>query len=155
MIGLQQMNPSGARTFFGTLTDGEDVHAALCAIARAKDIGAGRVDLLGGLTHATLTAYDFTTRTRHAPLVLQGAIEIAHAHGTLSLLNAAPMLHLHAVLAVRDSDPAQGSRVYAGHVAAASAFAVEFILTAYDDPPVSRAEHPGTGLSMWQLPGFE
>lgn len=150
MITLQHVNPHGTRVYMGTLTDGADLHGALTTVAHRLDVGAATVDLLGGLTAATLTAYDFARRVRGAPRTLTGALEIVSGHGTISRLDGAPHVHVHVVLA-----PADGAPLVGGHLAAATVFAVEFTLTCYDGAPVARRPHPGTGLQLWALPPLE
>lgn len=148
---LRQVNTQGTRTFMGTLTDGAVVHEALAACARLHNIQAASFDLLGGLHSLELTAYDFTTQARLAPLTFTGALEIVAGHGTISLLDDAPHVHLHLVAAWRDAAAATGITLVGGHAARAVAFAVEFTLHAYDGPGVQRAPHPGTGLQLWHL----
>jgi predicted DNA-binding protein with PD1-like motif len=150
MITLQHVNPGGTRVYMGTLTNGVALHAALAELAHTLAIEAATVDLLGGLTAATLTAYDFTRHVRAAPRELTGALEIVSGHGTISRLDDAPHVHLHAVLAPADAAPLVG-----GHLAAATVFAVEFTLTCYDGAPVVRRLHPDTGLQLWSLPPWQ
>jgi predicted DNA-binding protein with PD1-like motif len=56
------------------------------------------------------------------------------------------------VVSFRDETAPHGIAVIGGHVARATAFALEFTLTAYDGPPVHRALDVGTGLQLWKLP---
>lgn len=153
MIRAQQVNPAGSRVFFGTLTGGEAVHEALAAFARAQRIQAATVELLGGLTEAAFTEYDFVARERKPALTFARAMEIVNGHGTISLLDGAPHVHLHLVLSFRDAAAPHGIAVIGGHCARATAFAVEFVLTAYDGAPVARAYDEGTGLQLW-APGL-
>ncbi|NJN55347.1 MAG: DNA-binding protein [Anaerolineae bacterium] len=83
---------------------------------------------------------------------LATAVRIIAGHGTISLLNGRPHLHLHCTLSFRDETAPHGIAVIGGHVARALAFAVEFTLTAYVGTAVHRAPHPQTGLQLWQLP---
>lgn len=154
-LTLQHVNPSGVRVFCGTLTDGAEVHSSLAAVARQLKVTAGTLELLGGLTEAGFTEYDFVTHTRQPPLTFRRALEIVSGHGTLSWLEAEPFVHLHLVCAFRDETQPHGLALVGGHCARALAFAVEFTLTAYDGPPVQRAWHAGTGLKLWDLPALE
>jgi predicted DNA-binding protein with PD1-like motif len=149
MITLAQANTAQTRAYVGTLTGGVGLHDALAQVAQTHAIQSGAVFLLGGLTRAEFTAYDFVTQTRHAPQVLEGALEIVGGHGTLSLLEGAPHVHLHLLVSQRTPT---GSHVTGGHCALALAWAVEFTLLAFDGVPVTRGAHPQTGLYLWQLP---
>jgi predicted DNA-binding protein with PD1-like motif len=148
---LQHVNPAGTRAFMGTLTDNADVHVSLCEVARALKIQAGTFELLGGLSAAEFTEYDFVSRQRKPPLKFERALEIVSGHGTLSELDGEPFVHLHLVCSFRDEAAPHGIAVVGGHAARATAFAVEFTLTAFDGAPVQRALHAGTGLKLWSL----
>jgi predicted DNA-binding protein with PD1-like motif len=148
---LCHVNPHGTRTYMGTLTDGAPLHETLAACALRQGIQAATFDLLGGLHTLELTAYDFTTQARLVPLTFSGALEIVAGHGTISLLDNAPHVHLHVVVAYRDAAAPTGITLVGGHAAHATAFAVEFTLHAYDGPGVRRAPHAGTGLQLWHL----
>jgi len=139
----------------GTITDGADLHASLSETAQAYAIQTATFELLGGLHRVEFSAYDFTTQTRLAPLVFERALEIVAGHGTLSLLDGEPHVHLHLTVAFRDADQPHGIAVVGGHAAHASAYAVEFTLTAYDGAPVQRGHHTGTGLKLWDLPRLD
>lgn len=151
-ITLAHVNPAGTRVYMGTLTAGADVHAALAGLAHQLNVRAGTVELLGGLSEAAFSEYDFIRQTRGPELVFQRALEIVAGHGTFSLLDGAPFVHLHLVCAFREADTPVGIRVIGGHLTRARAFAVEFTLLAFDGAPVQRALHSGTGLKLWHLP---
>ena len=82
-------------------------------------------------------------------MVFTRPLEIIAGHGTISLLDGSPHIHLHLTLAYRDERSPTGIQVIGGHAAKAIAFAVEFTLTAYDGAPLHRAKHGGTGLMLW------
>lgn len=151
MMTLQHVNPNGSRAFMGTLTEGADVHAALAQVARAQNITAGTFELLGGLVEAEFTEYDFVKQERKPALKFVRALEIVAGHGTVSLLDNEPFVHLHLVCSFRDESAPNGMALIGGHAARAVAFAVEFTLMAYDGAPVHRALHAGTGLKLWNL----
>lgn len=153
MIAIQHVNPAGSRVYFGILTDGQPIHAALAQIAAEHWIQAATVELLGGLSAAEFTDYDFATQTRREALVFERATEVVNGHATISILDGKPHVHLHLVLSFRDPEAPNGIAVIGGHCASAKAFAVEFVLTAYDGAPVRRAAHAGTGLQLWDLGG--
>lgn len=149
-ITVQAVGTAGVQAYMGTLTAGENLHEAFVRLADHYQIGAGLVMMLGGLTLAQFTAYDFTTQTRHAPQTWEGALEIVGGHGTLSRLDNQPHFHLHLVVAQRDH--AGATQLIGGHCAQAHAFAVEFTLLAFAGQPVVRAPHAETGLSLWHFP---
>ncbi len=153
-ITAQHVNREGTRVFMGAITGGEDIHQAIESLAAHHHITAAAVEMLGGLSRVEFTAYDFERQQRLPPLVFERALEIVAGQGTISLLEGAPRLHLHLVAAFRDPSAAHGITTVGGHVAGASAFAVEFILTAYDGVAVHRSHDPATGLKLWHLPPF-
>lgn len=148
-IHIQQVNPQGMRAYMGTLTDGIELHTAFTNIARSLDIACATFALLGGLTSVTFSAYDFLQQKRRDPITLQGALEIVGGHGTISLHEGQPHVHLHLALSYYDGDSPQ---VIAGHVSNGVVFAVEFTLLTYDGAPIHRHLHLGTGLQLWHLP---
>ncbi len=150
-LTLAPVATQGQRVFMGVLTDGEDLHQALARVAETHDIGAATVALLGGLTEVELSAYEFATRQRLSPLVYRGSLEIVAGQGTISRLEGQPHVHLHLVVAYRDTTA--GPVLIGGHAARALAFAVEFTLTAYDGVVAVRRPHAGTGLALWAWPG--
>ncbi len=106
---------------------------------------------MGGLTEVEFAEYDFVNKVRKPPLVWQRPLEIVNGHGTISLLDNLPRVHMQLVLSFRDSVAPNGIAVIAGHSNRAVCFAVEFVLNAYDGVPVTRAAHAGTGLTLWNL----
>jgi predicted DNA-binding protein with PD1-like motif len=149
---MRQVNPGGTRVYMGTLTGGVDLHASLENIMHTLQGASATFDLLGGLTEAEFTAYDFTTQTRHAPLRVTGAFEIVAGHGTIAWLDESPHVHTHLLLTARDESAPNSVRVIGGHCARATVYAVEFTLTVYDGERVTRQADPSTGLKLWHLP---
>lgn len=134
----------------GTCTGGVDVHDALAETAVSHHITTATFELLGGLHQATFTAYDFERQERLEPIVLKRPLEIVSGHGTISLLDGEPHVHMHLSVSFRDEAYPQGMGMVGGHVAQASAFAVEFTLTAYDGEAMHRKTDKQTGLKLWQ-----
>ena len=149
---IKQVNPSGSRVFMGTLTDNADIHTSLIEVAEKHGIQTATFELLGGLREVEFRAFDFDSQQRKAPLYFKRALEIVAGHGTISLLDGKPHVHLHLAVAYQDSESPNGIVVLAGHVAKAIAFAIEFTLTAYDGNPAHRTKHEDTGLMLWDLP---
>ena len=145
----KQVNPAGLRVFMGTMTGGVDVHMALAETAVSNHIAVATFELLGGLHEIELTAYDFEQQKRLEPIVLKRPLEIVSGHGTISLLDDQPHIHMHLSVSFRDDAYPHGIGMVGGHIAKAVAFAVEFTLTAYDGEPMHRAMDEKTGLMLW------
>ena len=154
-ISLAHVNTKATRVFMGTITDEEHIHDALAKIAKKENIQAATFELLGGITSVELSEYNFQTRERNPSLFFFRPLEIIAGHGTISLLDGEPYVHLHLTLSYQDEEANDaGVVVIGGHASSAKAFAVEFTLTAYDGVPVQRAMHEGTSLKLWDFPAF-
>ena len=149
---IKQVNPARTRVFTGTITDDADVHTSLLEVAEKHGIQTATFELLGGLREVEFRAFDFDSQQRKAPLHFKRALEIVAGHGTIAILDGKPHIHLHLAVAYQDSEAPNGIIVLAGHCAKATAFAIEFTLTAYEGNPVHRTKHEGTGLMLWDLP---
>ena len=149
---IKQVSPLGTRVFMGTITDDSDIHTSLIEVAEKHNIQTATFELLGGLREVEFRAFDFDSQQRKAPLHFKRALEIVAGHGTISMLDKKPHVHLHLAVAYQDSEYPNGIVVLAGHAAKATAFAIEFTLTAYDGNPVHRSLDKGTGLMLWNLP---
>ena len=149
---IKQVNPARTRVFTGTITDDADVHTSLLEVAEKHGIQTATFELLGGLREVEFRAFDFDSQQRKAPLPIKRALEIVAGHGTIAILDGKPHIHLHLAVAYQDSEAPNGIIVLAGHCAKATAFAIEFTLTAYEGNPVHRTKHEGTGLMLWDLP---
>ena len=146
----KQVNPTGTRVFMGAITGGGVIHQVLAETAVSQHIQTATFNLLGGLHEATFTAYDFEKRERLTPIVLKRPLEIIAGHGTISLFDDKPYIHVHLSVSFRDSSYPHGIGMIGGHVSQATAFAVEYTLTAYDGNPMQRKIHLQTGLKLWQ-----
>jgi predicted DNA-binding protein with PD1-like motif len=149
---IKQVNLLGTRVFMGTITDASYIHTSLIEVAETHEVQTATFELLGGLREIEFRAFDFDSQQRKAPLNFKRALEIVAGHGTISMLDDKPHVHLHLAVAYQDSESPNGIVVLAGHVAKATAFAIEFTLTAYDGNPVHRSLDTGTGLMLWNLP---
>jgi predicted DNA-binding protein with PD1-like motif len=152
MINLQQVNTIATRVYMGTLTEGEELHPAMIRIAKALNVYAATFELLGGLTDIEFSEFNIEQQ-RHVTIGrLQRKTEIVGGHGTISLLNDEPHVHVHLVVSPGSSLRRPATASYSGHVMRAVVYAVEFTLTCYDGAPVRRAMHPATGLMLWDTP---
>ena len=149
---IKQVNPTRTRVYMGTITDDADVHESLLEVAEKYGIQTAIFELLGGVREVEFRAFDFDSLQRKAPLHFKRALEIVAGHGTISMLDGKPHVHIHLVVAYQDPDAPNGIVVLAGHCAKATAFAIEFTLTEYEGNLVHRAKHEGTGLMLWDLP---
>ncbi len=136
----------------GTITEDSDVHIALAEVAEKHNIQTATFELLGGLHEIEFRAFDFDSQQRKAPLHFKRALEIVAGHGTIAMLDNKPHVHLHLAVAYQDPESPNGIIVLAGHCAKATAFAIEFTLTAYDGNSVHRELDKGTGLMLWNFP---
>ena len=150
---IKELDLKRTRVYMGTITDDADVHESLLKIAEKHGIQTATFELLGGLREVEFRAFDFDSQQRKSPLHFKRALEIVAGHGTISMLEDKPHVHLHLAVAYQDPNAPNGIVVLAGHCAKAVAFAIEFTLTEYAVyPPVHRAKHEGTGLMLWDLP---
>ncbi len=146
-ISSRHVNPEGTRVFMGSILN-EDLHTALGRLMTEHGIRAGSVQIIGGITDIEFRAFDFTAKVRRAPIIFSGALEIVSAHGHLSYLDGAPHVHLHATVTA----PHSGVWGAGGHVQRAVAFAVEYIIQAFDGAELVRQFDESTGLWIWDLP---
>jgi uncharacterized protein len=152
MINIQQVNTIGTRVYMGTLTDGEELHPAMTSIAKALNVGAATFQLLGELSDIEFSEFDVRQQRHTAIGRLKRKTEIIGGHGTISLLNGEPYLHVHLIVSTGRAPRYYPIAAFGGHVARAVIFAAEFTLTCYDGVPVHNAIHPSTGLVLWHVP---
>ncbi len=145
----KQVNSKGTRVFMGVITGGVDVHEALIQTAVSHQIKTATFELLGGLHEVTFTAYNFERQERQEPIVLERPLEIVSGHGTISLLEDRPHVHLHLSVSFRDTTYPHGIGLIGGHVANAIAFAVEYTIIAFEGGPMRRTKDEDTGLMLW------
>jgi predicted DNA-binding protein with PD1-like motif len=135
----------------GTLTGGVEIHPALVEIALTHKIQTATFEMLGGLTEVEFRAFDFEGQKRKPPIIFTRPMEIVSGHGTISLLDRQPNVHLHLAVAFGDTDAPHGISVVGGHVTRVFAHAVEITITAYDGAPVHRKMDEETGLMLWNF----
>lgn len=133
------------------LCDGADLHQALTEIAMTHHITAAIVHMLGGLREVALVETDVATGQKKPPLVFRRHLEIIGGSGMISLYNQTPHIHLHLTLAYQDAEHLHGVTVIGGHVAYATAHAVEALIHCYDGLALIRQPDRRTGLPLWSL----
>lgn len=134
------------RCVMGRVEAGEEVVAALRALARFEKIDAGFVRGQGAVLGAELARYDPGARAYVPAAAVDGPAELVSLQGSVSLEGGAPEPWLWAVLA-----PAGGAPV-AGRLVRAVAVHVELAIDVLDDGDLERRPDPATGLPLWRPP---
>ncbi len=135
----------------GRIERGEEVVAALRALARFENIDAGFVRAQGAIEEAELAAYDGARRGYVPAGELAGPAELVSLQGNVSLEGGTPDVRLWAVLAV-DWRAQAPPRLTAGFLVRAQAVYVEFAIDVYDDGDLERLADPSTGVPLWRPP---
>ena len=146
-IRIQQVNTQAKRIYMGTILN-EELHPAFTRLMIELNVRAGSVQFIGGLTDIEFRSYDIVTKTRRAPIMYSGALEVVNSYGHLSYSEGSPHVHLHATITI----PNSGAWVAGGHVQRAMSSTVEFTLRAYDGIDLIRRFDEDTGLSLWEQP---
>lgn len=135
----------GARVVVGRLPRGEDLLAALAAVAHRHGVRMGWLQFFGAVERARLAFYDQAERV-YRELRVDEPCEIAAGVGNVSLLDGQPFVHAHVVLS--DSS----GRCHGGHVLEGTrVYACEFALWCLTGAePLVRGFDPDTHLKLWQ-----
>ena len=134
------------RHFVGRCERGEDVHAALLALAVEHGIQAGWVRALGALESAELREYDQAAQRYRAPVRFDTPLEVLSLTGNVSSRADQPFVHLHVTLS-RETD--NGIQLLGGHLESGRVFALEFLVESFDDVALVRERDPATGLDLF------
>ncbi|MCA9534782.1 MAG: DUF296 domain-containing protein [Myxococcales bacterium] len=134
------------RHFVGRCERGEDLHAALLALAVENGIQAGWVRGLGALEGAELREYDQDSQRYRAPVRFDTALEVLSLTGNISSRGDQPFVHLHVTLS-RETD--NGIQLLGGHLERGRVFALEFHVESFDDVALVRERDPATGLHLF------
>lgn len=126
---------------------GEDLLGYLEDYVAERSIQTAWLSYLGAVQTAALRYYDQEQR-EYCDFHIHQHLEVVSGTGNVSLLDGAPFIHTHAVLA-----DASG-RAFGGHVNhGCEVWALEVrIEELRGDAPVRTFDEP-TGLSLWQSPG--
>lgn len=125
---------------------GEEVVQVLLDFIKEKDIKAGWVLGLGGLSQATLGCYALADKTYHWSDVA-GDLELTNLTGNMAWQDGEPVLHLHATIS-DESLVAKGGHLKAAVVAGT----VEVLIHTWDsDKRFNRAKDKATGLNLLDL----
>jgi len=131
----------GSRVFV-RLEMGDAAHASLTSLMEKEGIRGGFLSALGALRDVELGYYDLQ-RKDYDRRAFEEEVEIASAHGTLSVLDGKPHVHLHAVVSDREC------RAFGGHVFRATAAATVEVLLHVSEEPIERTPDEATGLALW------
>lgn len=126
------------------LDPGEDVLGRLRAHLAEDSVGCAFISATGGVSRVKLGYWDAgTAEYRYRDLEEQ--LEVLVLQGNASLKEAAPHLHLHAVLGRSDFS------TVGGHVAAAVANPTLEIWVRTEDVEITRVKDEGSGLAVLAL----
>jgi len=139
------------RCVMGRVERGEEVVAALRALARFEKIDAGFVRAQGAVEDAQLSAYDAAARGYVASGGLAGPAELVSLQGSVALEGGTPDVRLWAVLAA-GAGAGVRREIAAGLLVRARAVYVEFAIDVYDEGDLERRDDPDTGLALWRPP---
>jgi len=138
------------RCVMGRVERGEEVVAALRALARFEKIDAGFVRAQGAVEDAQLSTYDAAARGYVESGGLAGPAELASLQGSVALEGGMPDVRLWAVLAA--ARPGARPEIAAGLLVRARAVYVEFAIDVYDEGDLERRDDSDTGLALWRPP---
>ncbi len=138
------------RHIVARLSRGDELQAALRALAEEHGIGAAWVSALGAFERVELCEYDQQTQRYRPGRRIETPVEIVNLTGNISDKDGAPFAHVHATVSREVGDRIE---VLAGHVVDATVFACELRLDVYDDLDLSRGHDEATGLSLWRDAG--
>ena len=131
-------------TYVVRMDRGEEILACLTKLAEAEDIRLASVDALGAVDHAVVGAYDVPTRTYHKK-TFDEPMEISNLCGTVTRMDGAVYLHLHATLCGMDLT-AKGGHANELRVAATCEMIVRTL-----PGEVGRRLDPEVGLNIFRF----
>lgn len=127
--------------YLARLETGADWRQEIEDLARAEDIEAGWFNAMGAVQDAEVWFYDQEEK-EYQSVRFDEPLEVAACVGNVADLDGERFAHTHAVL----SRPSGQS--LAGHLNAATVFAGEVYLRAFDEPLV-REHDETTDLDLW------
>ncbi len=128
-------------TIIARLDVGEEVIASLTALFEKENITLGWISAIGAVNEAEVGCFD-TGEKKYYAKKYTGIYEIASLSGTVSVQNAKPYLHVHAVLGEMEGSAIGGHLSYAV-VSATCEIAVRVL-----DGTAGRAFSSETGLNL-------
>jgi hypothetical protein len=135
----RELTPSGE--YLASLEHGADWREELEEFAAREGIESAWFTAMGSVQDAEVWFYD-QAAGEHRSVAFEEPLEVAACVGNVSRLDGEPFAHTHAVLS-------RGSgQSLAGHLNAATVFAGEAYLRAFEDPLV-RERDDVTDLDLW------
>lgn len=128
-------------TIIARLDVGEEVIASLMTLCERESITLSWVSAIGAVGEAEVGCFD-TNEKKYYSKTYTGIYEIASLSGTVSVQNAKPYLHIHAVLGDKE-----GTAI-GGHLSRAMVSATCEIALRVLDGKAGRAFSPETGLNL-------
>jgi predicted DNA-binding protein with PD1-like motif len=120
---------------------GADWREQIESFARDRGIEAAWFQGMGAVEDAEIWYYDQDDR-EYYPVEFDEHLEVSACVGNVSVLDGELFAHTHAVLGRETGE------TLSGHLDAATVFAGELHLRAFEEPLV-REPHEGTGLDLW------
>ncbi|MFB6092948.1 MAG: PPC domain-containing DNA-binding protein [Haloquadratum sp.] len=130
-----------SREFLLRLETGADWRTEIEEFAALEAIDAAWFQAMGAVQDAEVWYYD-QDETEYRSVTFDEPLEVAACVGNVSDLDGERFAHTHAVL----SRPS--GQALAGHLNAATVFAGEVYLRAFDEP-LERTHHEPTQLDLW------
>ena len=125
------------------LPHGSDLHDEITAYAVTRSIRAAAVSCVGMVQRASLRIYDQDGQA-YRDFSFERQLDLIGGAGTISVLDDAPTLDLHATLADPDGN------AFGGHVNhGTTVFAAEVTIQELHGEAPVRAHDDCTGLKMW------
>ncbi|WP_254864371.1 PPC domain-containing DNA-binding protein [Halovivax gelatinilyticus] len=129
--------------YVARLETGADWRQEIEALAGAVEADGAWFTALGAVQDAELWFYDQEDLS-YEPITFDEPLEVASCVGNVSILDGERFAHTHAVLSRPDGE------TVAGHLNAATVFAGEVYLRAFD-ASLERAHDERTDLDLWPL----
>lgn len=134
----------GSYGLIARLAPGEEIHAALKALARAREIPSASLSGLGAVNDVTLALYD-PVRRAYVETRLVEDLEVSTMTGNIAWLGEEPIIHVHGVVSRADCSAAAG-HIMRGVVS----LTLEVMLQIYPER-IQRSPDAATGLNLLNL----
>lgn len=122
----------------------EEIMENLTRLCEMEEIRLAEVSAIGAANRGVIGVYDLKEQAYHRE-ELEGFMEITGLAGSVTRMNGAPYIHLHATLAD------QGHRVHGGHVISLRVGATCEMFVRTLDGEVGRARDGELGINLWQF----
>lgn len=132
---------TASREFVARLEHGADWREEIEEFAAREDVDSAWFTAMGAVQDAELWYYDQTDQ-EYQSVTFDEPLEVASCVGNVSLLDSEHFAHTHVVLSRRSG------QTLAGHLNAATVFAGEVHLRAFDEP-LERDHDDVTDLDLW------